>query len=114
DGSTPPPSGAADPFVEWPGNGTYRVYRFHVNFASPGSSTFTLAGAPAASAFSVLCGGTRNCVPQPGTAQGLDAIGDRFMFRAAYRNFGDHASLVSNYTGGSGVAAATPGFASRS
>ena len=102
DGSTPPPSGAADPFVEWPGNGTYRVYRFHVNFASPGSSTFTLAGAPAASAFSVLCGGTRNCVPQPGTAQGLDAIGDRFMFRAAYRNFGDHESLVSNYTVSSG------------
>jgi hypothetical protein len=28
----------------------------------------------------------------------LDALGDRLMYRLAYRNFGDHASLVANHT----------------
>jgi hypothetical protein len=28
----------------------------------------------------------------------LDAIGDRLMYRLAYRNFGDHESLVVNHT----------------
>jgi PASTA domain/Divergent InlB B-repeat domain len=105
DGSAPPPSGAPEPFVEWPGTLTYKVYRFHVNWATPSSSTFTLAGAPSAASFSVLCSGTRSCVPQPGTAQGIDGIGDRFMARAAYRNYGGHESLVTNYTVASGGAA---------
>jgi hypothetical protein len=98
DGSTPPPAGAPDPFVEWPGNGTYKVYRFHVDWSSPASSRFTLAGAPIAAPFTTLCGGLRNCVPQLGSTQGIDAISDRLMFRAAYRNFGTHESLVTNYT----------------
>jgi hypothetical protein len=28
----------------------------------------------------------------------LDALGDRLMYRLAYRNFGDHASIVANHT----------------
>jgi hypothetical protein len=32
----------------------------------------------------------------------MDAIGDRLMFRSAYRNFGDHESLVGNFTVSSG------------
>src|SRR5262249_39300775 len=30
--------------------------------------------------------------------QGLDTLGDRLMFRNAYRNFGDHESLVLNHS----------------
>jgi hypothetical protein len=30
----------------------------------------------------------------------LDSLGDRMMFRLAYRNFGDHESLVANHTVG--------------
>ena len=105
DGSTPPPDGAPDPFVEFPGNGTYKVYRFHVDWGAPSSSTFALAGSPAAAAFTQLCPASVSCVPQNGTADGLDGLADRLMFRAAYRNFGDHESLVSNYTvNSSGVA----------
>jgi hypothetical protein len=39
-------------------------------------------------------------VPQKDVAGSskLDAIGDRLMFRLAYRNFGGHEALVSNYT----------------
>jgi uncharacterized repeat protein (TIGR01451 family) len=106
DGATPPPNGAPAPFVEWPGNGTYKVYRFHADWVTPANSTFALAGSPAAAPFTQLCGTTPNCVPQLGTTAGLDLLGDRLMFRAAYRNFGDHESLVSNYTVGvSNVAA---------
>ena len=32
----------------------------------------------------------------------LDGIGDRLMFRLAYRNFGDHESVVGNFTVSSG------------
>src|SRR5207244_5048746 len=99
DGSIPPPAGAPNPFVEWPGNGVYRVYHFHADFATPANSTFTLFASPAAAAFTEPCAATRSCVPQLGSADGLDAIGDRLMFRAATRFFSDgHESLVSNYT----------------
>src|SRR5207247_2363480 len=45
-------------------------------------------------------------VPQSGaTRQPLDGIGDRLMFRLAYRNFGDHESVVGNFSvSASGVA----------
>jgi hypothetical protein len=47
-------------------------------------------------------------VPQPDTTQMLDSISVWLMFRLAYRNFGDHESLVLNHTvqrsgGGGGV-----------
>src|SRR4029077_17033897 len=38
------------------------------------------------------------CVPQLGDSFQLDPIGDRLMYRNAYRNFGDHESLVLNHT----------------
>ncbi len=107
DGSTLPPSGAPNPFVLWPNTNTYRIYKFHVDFAVPANSTFTLAASPAAAGFTQICPGNRNCVPHLGgsTADKLDAIGDRLMFRLAYRNFtgaGAHESLVGNFTVSSG------------
>ena len=45
-----------------------------------------------------MCAGARNCVPQPGTAQKLDAIADRLMYRLQYRDFGTHQTLVGNHT----------------
>ena len=39
-----------------------------------------------------------NCVPQKGGPQQLDVLGDRLMFRLAYRNFGSYASLLLNHT----------------
>ena len=45
-------------------------------------------------------------MPQLGTTSNLDAIGDRLMFRLAYRKFADgHEAVVGNYTvSASGVA----------
>ena len=110
DGMTLPPSGAPETYIGFPASGNYEVYHFHVDFNTPANSTWTTFATPAAAAFTALCTAGRSCVPQPGVATGtsgttgnwLDGIGDRFMFRAAYRNFGTQASpnesLVSNYT----------------
>ena len=102
DGSTLPPAGAPESFVRFPGNGTYETYHYHVDWVAPGNSTFTSFASPAAAAFTLLCSSTRSCVPQAGTTSRLDAIADRLMFRLAYRNFGDHESVVGNFTVSSG------------
>jgi len=104
DGPTLPPSGAPATFVGFPGqasNPSYTTYRFHADFATPANSTFTtVANPPAAAGFTALCPNTRACVPQLGasSANNLDGIGDRLMFRLAYRNFADHESIVGTYT----------------
>lgn len=101
DGSTPPPVGAPETFVSWPEGGHYKLYHFHVDWAAPGNSSFALFAEPPAAGFTELCSsGSLDCVPQEGTLQRVDALGNFHtpMFRAAYRNFGSHESLVFNYT----------------
>ncbi|PYM54484.1 MAG: hypothetical protein DMD79_24530, partial [Candidatus Rokuibacteriota bacterium] len=103
DGSTPPPAGAPNPFVYFVSNALH-LYEFHADFASPGNSTFTGPTTIPVNPFSEACGGGA-CMPQAGTGQQLDSLGDRLMYRLAYRNFGDHESLVVNHsvTAGSSV-----------
>ncbi len=103
DGTNPPPAGAPNTFVEWPSGSplVYKVFHFHVDFGTPVNSTFTQFASPPAAGFTALCPTTRACVPEP-NGDHLDAIADRFMFRLAYRNFGDHEAVVTNYTVSSG------------
>lgn len=101
DGAIFPPAGTANPFVSFPGTGVYKVRLFHADFATPANTTFTLIGSPAAAGFTALCPSTRSCVPELGGSgtNKLDAIGDRLMFRLAYRKFADgHEAVVGNYT----------------
>jgi hypothetical protein len=102
DGSTLPPANAPETFVRWPGAGAYQTYHYHVDWVTPASSTWTTFASPAAAGFSQVCGTGGACVPQSGTTSTLDTLGDRLMFRLAYRNFGDHESVVGNYTVASG------------
>jgi len=116
DGPTPPPAGAPNYFMEvddstWIGpNDAMRIWEFHVDWINPANTTFGLNGQPNAvletAAWTPLCTSTRACIPQPSTSVKLDAIGDRLMYRLAYRNFGTHESLVVNHTvnAGSGLA----------
>jgi len=98
DGSNQPPSGAPNPFTEIGTNPTWKLWRFHVDFGNPGLSTFTLGGTLTPAPFSVICGGGA-CVPQAGVSDVLDTLGDRSMFRSAYRRFADgHEALVGNMT----------------
>ena len=107
DGSILPPAGAPNTFVGFPGQATnpnYTTYHFHVDFLTPANSTFTTFANPPAAGFTALCPTTRACVPQNGVTSSnyLDGIGDRLMFRLAYRNFGNHESVVGNFTVSSG------------
>jgi hypothetical protein len=104
DGSTPPSSGEPNFFLEITNNpnSSLNLYRFHVDFTTPGNSTFTGPMSMSVASFNVPCAltnpPTSNCIPQEGTTQLLDSLGDRLMFRLAYRNFGDHESLVTNHS----------------
>ena len=100
DGSTLPPAGAPNSFVEFPAQGTYRVFHFHADFATPANSTFTFFASPASTVTTPLC--PANSIPQAGTATTLDAACNRLMFRLAYRNLGTveqpNESLVGDFT----------------
>ena len=97
DGSTLPPAGAPGVFLTLETLSSLRYYSFSPNFANPGSSTLSAPTDIAVASFSEACGGG-TCIPQPGTSQQLDSLGDRPMYRLAYRNFGDHDALVVNHS----------------
>jgi len=97
DSKTPPPSGEPDFFVDLFSTSSLHLYRFHVDFATPSNSTFTGPVSIPVALFSPACGG-RSCIPQLGTSQLLDSLGERLMFRLAYRNFSSHESLVVNHS----------------
>jgi hypothetical protein len=79
-----------------------RIWQFHVDWANPANSTFGLNGQPnqilPVANFTPLCLSSRDCVPQPGT-QKLDAIGDRLMYRLAYRVMDNGTQMMAvNHT----------------
>ena len=71
-----------------------------MDFANPANSSFTGPGLIAVAPFSEICARatTVACIPEPNPGEKLDGLSDRVMFRLAYRNFGDHESLVVNHT----------------
>lgn len=101
EGSTLPPAGSANPLLSI-GTTSLSAWRYSVNWTA-GTSTLTGPTAVSGAAtFSRACGGGA-CIPQPGTSQLLDSLGDRLNYRLSYRNFGTHESMVINHpvaTGG--------------
>jgi hypothetical protein len=89
DGTTLPPAGAPNPLFELHDSADLNRFKFHVNFVTPASSTFTGPTIIPVTPFTFACGGSGGtCVNQPSpTAQLLDTLGGRLMYRAAYRNF---------------------------
>lgn len=76
-----------------------QIWQFHTDWTTQSQSSFTrVAALPTAPFDSDMCGNSRNCLPQPGTTNKIDAMSDRLMYRLQYRNFGDHESLVVNHT----------------
>src|SRR5207244_8364175 len=75
-------------------------YKFHADFANPTLSTFTGPILISVANFAYpVCASTREqCIPQPGTTAQLETIGDRLMYRVAYRNFGSYEAIVLNHT----------------
>jgi len=115
DGMTPPPAGSPNYFVgSEDNNGPYgapsdalTLWKFHYDPVTPANSTFILANTLPTNPFNsvlALCGGSRNCIPQPNTTNRIDFLNrQRPLFRLAYRNFGDHESLVTNQSVSAGT-----------
>jgi hypothetical protein len=103
DGPTPPPSGAPNYSLGLDGSlAAVDLFSFHVDWVTPANSTLNGPVSLSVVPFTPACyGETDNqgtCVVQPQTSQQLDSLGDRMMYRLAYRNFGDHESLVVNHS----------------
>jgi Carboxypeptidase regulatory-like domain len=123
DGFTLPPAGSPNYFVEVdavadaatrpdgaPPASLVDIWKFHVDWTNPANSTFGDSANNPTSRTAVAdftrppcsLAGNRvyvaGCVPQAGDPSQLDPIGDRLMYRCAYRNFGDHESIVLNHT----------------
>lgn len=114
DGSTVPPSGRHEYFISIqnpPANGkattstALNLWNFHVNWTSPGSSTFTKSTITVPS-YEPGCYDVSNpvdtfCVTEPSSASTgnyVDSIGDRLMNRFDYHNFGMYQSFLISHT----------------
>ena len=107
DGTTPPPAGSPAYFLNFDGNDqSLDLWKFHVDWTTPANSTSTGPTNIPVAAFTEACSETvvefnyttGDCIPQAGTSVNLDSYGDRVMYRLAYRNLGNHQSLVANHT----------------
>ncbi len=100
-----PPAGAPNYFARLKDNiqsgGVDRlgIFEFHVDWDNPGNTTFTGPSELPTLGFDIdMCGLSRNCIQQPSTSSGLDALSDRLLYRLQYRNFGSYQTLVTNHT----------------
>ena len=100
DGSALPPAGQPNFFVDLADSSHLNVFQFHADFAKPAASTFTGPALVPVAPFTQICARAVDlaCIPEPPPGERVDSLGDRLMFRLAYRNFGDHESLVVNHT----------------
>ena len=113
DGFNLPPAAAPNYHISWDWYNTLPPYtiqmtKFSPDFAVPANSTFNdgFGGAPftfvafpldvnsVGACNDASSGNGFNCVPQLGTGQKLDTLGDRQMYRLAYRNFGSYDALL--------------------
>jgi hypothetical protein len=108
-GTNPPPTGSPN-FYARPYDGNLysdgvpriEIFQFHVDWAVPANSTFTLVQTVAVAPFrSDLCNGSglfQNCVPQPGTSNKVDGLSIWPMAPLNYRNDGTSEWLVFSHT----------------
>ena len=101
DGPTPPVAGTPNFVMELDPSGSANLdlFKFHVDFVTPANSTFTGPMLITVGAFTPLCNTQYRgrCVPQPTVGSDkLESLGDRLMYRLAYRNFGDHTTLLTS------------------
>jgi hypothetical protein len=95
DGPTPPPSGS-DYYLQFVDNlsttsgNQLMLYQFQ-------SGKLVALGNLSVGTFHEACGGG-TCIPQFGTTQQLDSLGDRLMYRLSYRNYGSTQVMVVNHS----------------
>ena len=109
DGSTEPPANSPNYFYTFKDNlfsahesnaDVLEVWAFDVDWNNSNNTTFTrMTAIPIASFTYSVCGHFNfNCIPQKETGQEIDSVSEWPMWRAQYRNFGTHETLVGNFT----------------
>ncbi|HTS35060.1 MAG TPA: choice-of-anchor D domain-containing protein [Candidatus Solibacter sp.] len=114
EGTTPPPAGAPEYYASIqnpPLDGvtttsdSLNLWQFHVDWSNPANSTFMQTSVPVATyqpgCYIPTIPTNTVCVPEPSTSSTnnfIDSIGDRFMFRFDYRNFGTYQSYLATHT----------------
>lgn len=114
EGTTAPPAGRDEFFAsienpvldgETTTSTSFNLWDFHTDWSTPANSTLTqtsLTEAP----YQPGCYTAKQpvntvCVPEPSTSStkvSIDSVGDRFMPRMSYRNFGSYESFVVSHT----------------
>jgi Abnormal spindle-like microcephaly-assoc'd, ASPM-SPD-2-Hydin len=113
DGTTAPPVGRDEfmvsienPIINNVANtsSTFNLWDFHVDWTDPALTTFTQSAISVApytpGCYDVLSPVQTVCVPEPSTSttkEYIDSVGDRFMPRFAYRNFGSYESFLISH-----------------
>lgn len=114
EGTTPPPTGTPEYFVsiQNPVNDgvtttsdTFNLWTFSVDWSNPANTTFTQQSVSSPvytpGCYQAKSPGNTVCVPEPSTATTnnyIDSVGDRFMYRFSYRNFGGYDSYLISHT----------------
>jgi hypothetical protein len=107
DGKRPPPAGAPNIMMSTGGTQLMKIfnddgiyfYKVHVDWSDASKTTVSAPQKIAVAPYRYLCEGQlSNCVSQPGTARRLDSQGDKLMQRLAYRNLGDHESVLAEHS----------------
>jgi len=102
DGANLPPVGTPAVLIS-KGTNALNTWRFHADFTNAAAATLTGPVSLGVPTFNAACG---SCVPQLGTSQLLDTLGDRLMFRLAYRRLSSTATsgdLVVNHAVNTGL-----------
>lgn len=113
DGTTAPPSGRDEYMVSIQNptidgstttSNTFNLWDFHLNWTNPSLSTFTQSAVSVApytpGCYDVKSPVQTVCVPEPSTTttkESIDSVGDRFMPRFTYRNFGTYESFLVSH-----------------
>ncbi len=94
----PPPAGAPNYFLELGSYSSLDLYKFHVDWTNSANSTFQGPTSISVPSYGLACGGG-NCIPQSGSSSELlDSLGDRLMYRVAYRNLNGVGTLVATHS----------------
>jgi hypothetical protein len=98
DGLTPPADHTPGLFLTWQNNnpGQLLLRKLALNFATNSVGLSNPVAINLANS-NLACGNGGTCVPQKGTTQTLDTLGDRLMYRMAFRKFADHERVVVNH-----------------
>ena len=108
DGFAPPPTDAPGVFLSLHTSGMF-IYRMKVDFVTPANTVNTRQATVPVAPANGACGGGGACIPQPGVTTTVSSLGDRLMFRAAYRNLIDHESIVISHSVDPGITGVVSG-----